>query len=92
MTNSKITRLLKDTKDISDTKLLPHRFAGQMTRFDDDYATGNTLAEGLKASRSKFKNIFGLDVEKLNEILKDPLQPTMAIGIPNFFSTLEAML
>ena len=32
----KITRLLKDTKDISDTKLVPHRFAGQMTRFDFD--------------------------------------------------------
>lgn len=41
--------------------------------YDDDYATGNTLAEGLKASRSKFKNIFGLDVEQLNEILKDPM-------------------
>ena len=41
--------------------------------YDDDYATGNILAEGLNASRSKFKNIFGLDVEKLNEILKDPM-------------------
>ena len=41
--------------------------------YDDDYATGNTLAEGLKASKSKFKNIFGLDVEELNEILKDPM-------------------
>ena len=41
--------------------------------YDDDYATGNILAEGLNASRSKFKNIFGLDVEKLNEILKDPI-------------------
>ena len=41
--------------------------------YDDDYATGNILAEGLNASRSKFKNIFGLDVEKLNEILKDTI-------------------
>ena len=41
--------------------------------YDDDYATGNILAEGLNASRSKFKNIFGLDAEKLNEILKDPM-------------------
>lgn len=32
----KITRLMKDTKDIADTKLLSHRFAGQMTRFDFD--------------------------------------------------------
>ena len=32
----KITRLLKDTKDISVTKLVSHRFAGQMTRFDFD--------------------------------------------------------
>ena len=32
----KINRLLKDTKDIADTKLLSHRFAGQMTRFDFD--------------------------------------------------------
>ena len=32
----KVIRLLKDTKDISDTKLLSHRFAGQMTRFDFD--------------------------------------------------------
>ena len=48
---------------------------GQVQKFyyDDDYATGNILAEGLNASRSKFKNIFGLDVEKLNEILKDPM-------------------
>ena len=32
----KITRLLKDTKDISVTTLVSHRFAGQMTRFDFD--------------------------------------------------------
>lgn len=32
----KITRLMKDTKDIADTKLRTHRFAGQMTRFDFD--------------------------------------------------------
>lgn len=41
--------------------------------YDDDYTTGNTLAEGLNASRSKFKNIFGFDVEKLGSILKDPV-------------------
>jgi hypothetical protein len=32
----KITRLLKDTKDIVDTKLQGQNFAGQMTRFDFD--------------------------------------------------------
>ena len=41
--------------------------------YDDDYATGNILAEGLNASRSKFKNIFGFDVEELGNILKDPV-------------------
>ena len=32
----KITKLLKDTKDISVTTLVSHRFAGQMTRFNFD--------------------------------------------------------
>ena len=44
--------------------------------YDDDYATGNELAEGLKASRSKFKNTFGFDVEELGNILKDPVSAT----------------
>ena len=46
---------------------------GQVQKFylNDDYIVGNELAEGLKASRSKFKNTFGFDVEELDKMLKD---------------------
>lgn len=45
----------------------------QKSYYDDNYTTGNKFAEELKASRSRFKNTFGFDIEKLNEILKDPM-------------------
>ena len=48
---------------------------GQVQKYyyDDNYTTGNKFAEELKSSRSKFKNIFGFDVEELGSILKDPV-------------------
>ena len=48
---------------------------GQVQKYyyDDNYTTGNKFAEELKSSRSKFKNIFGFDVEELGNILKDPM-------------------
>ena len=48
---------------------------GQVQKYyyDDNYTTGNKFAEELKSSRSKFKNIFGFDVEELGNILKDPV-------------------
>ena len=51
---------------------------GQVQKYyyDDNYTTGNKFAEELKSSRSKFKNIFGFDVEELGNILKDPVLTT----------------
>ena len=48
---------------------------GQVQKYyyNDNYTTGNKFAEELKSSRSKFKNIFGFDVEELGNILKDPV-------------------
>ena len=43
----------------------------QKSYYDDNYTTGDKFAEELKASRSKFKNTFGFDVEELDKILKD---------------------
>ena len=59
---------------------------GQVQKYyyNDNYTTGNKFAEELKSSRSKFKNIFGFDVEKLGNILKDPV---LAAKYAKFFAS-----
>ena len=77
------TRQLQDLIDIFTTeaqiqaeKINNRQSQVQKYYYDDNYTTGNKFAEELKSSRSKFKNIFGFDVEELGNILKDPVLAT----------------
>ena len=77
------TRQLQDLIDIFTTEAQIQSedingLQGQVQKYyyDDNYTTGNKFAEELKSSRSKFKNIFGFDVEELGNILKDPVLTT----------------
>ena len=77
------TRQLQDLIDIFTTEAQIQAedingLQGQVQKYyyDDNYTTGNKFAEELKSSRSKFKNIFGFDVEELGNILKDPVLTT----------------
>ena len=77
------TRQLQDLIDIFTTEAQIQAedingLQGQVQKYyyDDNYTTGNKFAEELKSSRSKFKNIFGFDVEELGNILKDPVLAT----------------
>ena len=74
------TRQLQDLIDIFTTEAQIQAedingLQGQVQKYyyNDNYTTGNKFAEELKSSRSKFKNIFGFDVEELGNILKDPV-------------------